>query len=480
MIEEQLYINGVYRPARSGETKEAHNPATGEIIGSYALGGREDALEAVDAAERAFGDWRGRSARDRALILRDVAARIRDKKSALAELLTLENGKVVKESNAEIEGAALHFEWYAEEAQRINGRWVPPMNPAKRHLVIKQPVGIVLAIMPFNFPVMLWARKVAPAMAAGCTTIVRGATSTTLITCAAARILHEAGLPPGVMNLITGRSSDISETLLTNPKIAKLTFTGSTAVGVHLQEMTARSLIRTSMELGGNAPAVVLDDCDLDLAVDKVIGGKFRNLGQSCIAINRILVQKSIETEFLAKLAEKIAALKTGNGLDEGVDLGSLIDGGTVEKVERHVQDALDKGGKLLVGGNRLTAGDYAKGNFYEPTLISETRRDMMFMDDETFGPVAFVMTFDTEAEAIEKANDTEFGLAAYVFTRDYGRALRVSEAINAGTVALNDDVPSTTIAPFGGYKMSGLGRECGSEGIDAFLETKHISIGMI
>ncbi len=479
MITEQLCINGEYRAASCGKTGKAVNPATGEQFGEFAWDEGEDTAAALDAAAGALPDWQARSGRERSIVLRQVAAAIRDNRESLAQLLTTEHGKALKESYGELEASALHFEWYAEEAQRIEGRWLTPAAAGKRHLVMQQPVGVVAAIMPFNFPVLLWARKVAPAMGAGCTVVAKPAGSTALVSAAANRLCHDVGLPAGVHNFVTGKSSAIAATILDDQRLAKLTFTGSTEVGVQLQQLAAKNLIRTSMELGGNAPAVVFDDVDLDFAAAKVAGGKFRNIGQSCIAVNRIFVQRSIHDAFVDVLAQKITALKTGNGLDEDVDMGAMIDAAAIEKVESHVADALDKGGKLVAGGTRLADGAMAAGNFFAPTLITNTSRDMLFADDETFGPVAFVQAFDTEEEVIGKANDTQYGLAAYVLTRDLDRALRVCEAIRAGTVALNDDVPSNTIAPFGGFKMSGLGRECSTEGIEAFLETKHVSIGI-
>lgn len=478
-MQNQLYLAGEFVAATSGQTKEVYDPGNGEKIGDCAWGNADDARLALTAATTAREPWANQTARERALFLRDIASRLRAAKHELANLLTRESGKPRSESLGEVEGAALHFEWYAEEGQRLGGDWLTPMAGNKRHIVMRQPVGVVYAVIPWNFPLVLWARKVAPALAAGCPVVCKPAEPTTLITMAALQICHDAGLPRGVINLVTGEPASISDALLGDARCAKLTFTGSTPVGVVLRQQCAAGMVRASMELGGNAAGIVFADADIPLAAKKLLGAKFRNNGQSCIAVNRILVEEKCLANFLVAFKTEIATLQVGYGMEEGVTQGAIINERTLQKIENHVADALAKGGELLLGGERVQDGSCGQGRFFAPTLIVCNDPTALYRNEETFGPVAFVSTFKTEAEAVAVANETPFGLAAYIMTDNLSRAIRVAEKMEAGTVAVNDDVPSTTIAPFGGFKMSGIGRECGSAGIEAFLETKHVTLGL-
>ncbi|HTR81087.1 MAG TPA: NAD-dependent succinate-semialdehyde dehydrogenase [Bacteroidota bacterium] len=472
-----MFIDGKWMEGTSGKYFSVPNPATGDEVGSYTVGDRQTAGKAIGAADKAFRSWKEKTARERANYLLSIAKILMDNKESLAKILTMENGKPIKESLGEVGGAAAHFEWFAEEATRMYGRIVPPTNSSKRHIVIKQPIGVAACVAPWNFPLVLWARKVAPALAAGCTVVSRAASQTTLVTIAAMKLIEEAKLPAGVLNLVTGPAADVMNEFIENDKCRKISFTGSTEVGREIMRKGAEQIKHLSLELGGLAPAIVFDDADIDGAVKGVLGAKFRNGGQSCIAINRIYIQKNIAGAFNGKLVEAVKNIKVGNGLRQETDLGPLVDKKAVEKFLRHVDDATDKGGTLLSGGKRMTVGEFGKGNFVEPTVISGAKDDMLCMCDETFGPLAPIATFTTFDEVIERANATPFGLSAYVYTRNLSLAFKAGEMLEAGTVGVNDDVPSTTIAPFGGMKQSGLGRECGTEGLDAFLETKHISM---
>jgi succinate-semialdehyde dehydrogenase/glutarate-semialdehyde dehydrogenase len=473
----KMYIDGKWIVPSNGKLYSVKNPADGSEVGSYFVGNRIDTANAIDAADKAFSTWKKTTARERSGYLLSIAKLLLENKDELAKILTMENGKPLKESLGEIAGTAAHFEWYAEEATRMYGRIVPPTNPDKRHFVIKQPVGVAACIAPWNFPLVLWARKVAPALAAGCTVVSRSASQTTLATISAMKLIEEVGLPAGVLNLVTGPAAEVMNELIDNEKCKKISFTGSTEVGREIMRKGAEKIKHLSLELGGLAPAVVFEDAAIDTAVKSVIGAKFRNGGQSCIAVNRIYVQKNIAGEFTSRFVEAVKKIKVGNGLNMETGLGPMIDKKGVDKFLSHVEDAVNKGGKLLYGGKRLTKGEYAKGYFVEPAVISDVNDDMLCMCEETFGPLAPISTFKTIDEVIKRANASQFGLSAYLYTQNLSTAFRAGESLEAGTIGINDDVPSTTIAPFGGMKQSGLGRECGQEGLESFLETKHISI---
>lgn len=477
LMKNKMYVDGKWVEPVGGKLFSVKNPADGSEVGTYFVGSRKDTADAINAADKAFKLWKEKTARDRANYLLSIAKIFLENKEELAKILTMENGKPIKESLAEVRGAAAHFEWFAEEATRMYGRIVPPTNPSKRHLVIQQPIGVAACVAPWNFPLVLWARKVAPALAAGCTVVSRAASQTTLVTIAAMKLIDEIKLPAGVLNLVTGPAAEVMNEFIENEKCRKISFTGSTEVGREIMRKGAENIKHLSLELGGLAPAIVFDDANLDVAVKGVLGAKFRNGGQSCIAINRIYIQKNIAEEFTAKFVEAVKKIKVGNGLKEDIDLGPMVDKKSVEKFILHVEDAIKKGGKLQCGGKRIATGEYAKGNFVEPTVISEVRDNMLCMCDETFGPLAPITTFETFEEVMERANATQFGLSAYLYTQSLSTAFKAGEELEAGTIGINDEVPSTTIAPFGGMKQSGLGRECGQEGLEAFLETKHMSM---
>lgn len=473
----KMFIDGAWTDSSDGKYFSVANPADGSEAGTYAVGNRDTARAAIAAADRALKQWKGTTARERSAYLLAIAKIFLDHKEELATILTMENGKPLKESLGEVGGAAAHFEWYAEEATRMYGRVIPPTNPNKRHLVIQQPIGVVACVAPWNFPLVLWARKVAPALAAGCTVVSRAASQTTLVAIAAMKLIEVVKLPAGVLNLVTGPAAEVMDEFIGNEACRKISFTGSTEVGREIMRKGAEQIKHLSLELGGLAPAIVCEDADLDVAVKGVLGAKFRNGGQSCIAVNRIYVQQNVAETFTRKLVEEVKKIKVGNGLKQETDLGPLIDKKSVDKFLRHVDDAVKQGAKILFGGRKLSAGEYGKGNFVEPTLLSGVEDSMLCMCEETFGPLAPVTTFDTVDEVIARANATPFGLSAYLYTKSLSMAFKIGEELEAGTIGVNDDVPSTTIAPFGGMKQSGLGRECGQEGLEAFLETKHISM---
>lgn len=473
----KMFVNGKWVESANGTLRSVKNPADGSEVGSYFVGDKAIAKKALETANIAFTGWRKTSARDRARLLREIGNSLIENKEELSTILTLENGKPINESLGEVNAAASHFEWFAEEATRMYGRIVPPSQPEKRHLIIKQPIGVTACISPWNFPLVLWARKIAPALAAGCTVISRPASQTTLIAIAALKIIEGIGLPDGVLNLVTGPAAEVVGEFLENPICSKISFTGSTEIGRELMRKGADSIKHLSLELGGNAPAIVFEDADMDTALKGVLHAKFRNGGQSCIAINRIYVHKNIAEEFTNRLLGEIKKIKVGNGLDMATELGPMVDKKSIEKFMQHVEDAVKKGARLLYGGKRILEGEFGKGNFVEPALITGVRDDMLCMCEETFGPMAPLSTFETFDEVIKRANNTEYGLSAYLYTTSLKTAFEAGEALEAGTIGVNDEVPSTTIAPFGGFKQSGLGRECGQEGLEAFLETKHISM---
>lgn len=472
-----MFIDGAWIEPPAGRWHTAVNPASGESIGQFAVGDGATARRAIEAAAAALPAWAGRPAVERSRFLRGIAGLLRERIEPLARLCTLESGKCIRESRVEVQAAAAHFDWYAEEAQRVYGRIVPPAVAGKRHLVLHQPVGVVAAITPWNFPLMLWARKVAPALAAGCTVVSRPATATTLTAMEALKCCIDVELPAGVLNLVTGPAGELAGVFIDSPPCRKITFTGSTQVGVELAARSARTMKRLSLELGGQAPALVLADADLNVAARGVAAGKLRNNGQSCISINRCYVEQAVAEPFMTRLVEEVGRYKVGNGLDESVDLGTLISREVLDKVMAHLADAQAGGARLLCGGERLTQGELARGFFVSPAVLTDVNDNLACMCEETFGPVLPVMVVADRHEAVRRANATPYGLAAYLFTTSTKAAFEVGEALEAGTIGVNDPVPSTTIAPFGGFKMSGLGRECGTEGIEAFLETKHISL---
>ena len=471
-----LYIGGRWRPSSSGSRIDVEDPATGQTIATVADGSVADGRAALDAAVAAQADWAAMPPRDRGEILRRAYELMTERADDLALLMTLEMGKALAESKAEITYAAEFFRWSSEESVRIYGRWSVAPNGATRLLTMKQPVGPCLFITPWNFPLAMGTRKIGPAIAAGCTMVVKPASATPLSMLALGGLLADAGLPAGVLNVITtSATGGVMEPLIKDSRLRKLSFTGSTEVGKRLVEQSAEQLLRVSMELGGNAPFVVFDDADLDSAVDGAMLAKMRNIGEACTAANRFHVQAGIAEEFTARLAQRMSGLKLGRGTEEGVDVGPLVDAKQRDKVDELVRDAVDRGSRVVTGGARV--GE--RGYFYAPTVLADVPADARLLREEVFGPVAPIATFETEDEAVEAANDTEFGLVAYVFTRDLQRALRVSERIETGMVGLNVGVVSNPAAPFGGVKWSGFGREGGVEGIEEYLETKYVGISL-
>ncbi|MFC4597561.1 NAD-dependent succinate-semialdehyde dehydrogenase [Cohnella hongkongensis] len=473
-----MYINGAWTEAISGARKEVRNPATGEPAGSVPIGSREDLAAAIDAAHAAFKSWSKTTAMERAVPLYRAYEKLAARADDIARMMTAEQGKPLAESRGEVMLAAEYLRWYSEEAKRIYGETIPASAQGKRIMVVRQPIGVVGAITPWNFPVSMLTRKLGPALAAGCTVVLKPADYTPLSAVALFQALEEAGFPPGVVNLVTAKGRDVGAEFLENPKVKKITFTGSTEVGKQLIEGSAKHVKRVSMELGGHAPFLVFEDADLDKAAEACIASKFRNAGQTCICANRIFVQESVMDAFAEKFAAKARQLKIGNGLEPGVEVGPLIDWNALEKVEEQVRDALSKGAELASGGRRYE-GEGLKGAFYEPTVLSRVDSSMVICYEETFGPVAPLISFSTEEEAVAKANDTEYGLASYVFTRNLGRAFRVSEQLEYGIVGVNDALPTVVQAPFGGWKESGTGREGGHHGLDSYLEIKYISIDL-
>ncbi|RMD88229.1 MAG: NAD-dependent succinate-semialdehyde dehydrogenase [Alphaproteobacteria bacterium] len=475
LFREKAFIGGRWCDAASKETFSVTNPATGEVIGTVPLLAEAEVEAAIAAAQSAQTDWAARPAKERAAILRRWYELILANADDLALLMTTEQGKPLAEARGEVVYAASFVEWFAEEAKRAYGRTIPAPFADKRILVTKQPVGVTAAITPWNFPAAMLTRKGAPALAAGCTIVAKPAEDTPFTALALAVLAAEAGLPDGVLNIVTGDPEAIGKRLLASPVVRKVSFTGSTAVGRLLMRQAADTVKKVSLELGGNAPVIVYDDADLETAVAGIMASKYRNTGQTCVCANRIFVQAGIHDTVVARLAEEIAALKVGDGREEGVVQGPLINAAALEKVEAHVADAKEKGGRVVVGGKRHALG----GTFYEPTLIVDATRGMRLFDEETFGPVAPIFRFESEEEAIALANDTPFGLASYVFSRDVGRIFRTAEALETGIVGVNSGIISTEVAPFGGMKQSGIGREGGHEGLEEYLETKYICLGL-
>lgn len=471
---ETCYIAGEWIGADSGETIDVTNPATGQKIGTIPKCGKAETSRAIEAAQEAFLSFSKTSASERAKLLRDLHDVIMDNQEALAVLLSTEQGKSLTEARGEVGFSAAYVMWFAEEARRTYGDVVPSPWTERRVLVTRQPVGVVGAITPWNFPSSMLARKIAPALAAGCTIVAKPATQTPYSGLAWGALAEEAGLPKGTVNIVTGSASEIGGELCKNPLVRKITFTGSTEIGKKLLKQSAGTVKKVSMELGGNAPFIVFNDADLEAAIAGAMAAKYRNSGQTCVCTNRFLVQSKIYKRFVERLAEESDKLKVGNGLEEGTQQGPLIDMRAVESVESMVADAVKKGGKVVAGGNRHELG----GQFFEPTVIANAKPRMRFTKEEIFGPIAPVYKFKEEADAIKMANDTVYGLAAYFYTQDLGRAWRVMEALEYGLVGVNEGIITTVEAPFGGFKESGLGREGGHQGIEDYLETKYACFG--
>jgi succinate-semialdehyde dehydrogenase/glutarate-semialdehyde dehydrogenase len=471
------YIDGKWVGENLDKIKVT-NPATGELVGTVPNAGEKETKQAIVAAHQAFTDWSKRTAENRAELLRRYFTLILENEESLARLMTEENGKPLKESIGEVRYAASFIEWFAEEGKRIYGRTVPGKNESHRIKVIKQPVGVVGAITPWNFPAAMITRKLAPALAAGCTFIVKPPEQTPLTALKLAELAEQAGIPKGVINVVCGNPETISQAFMDDMRVRKITFTGSTEVGRLLMRKASEQIKKMSLELGGHAPVIICDDADVNKAVDMVIASKFRNSGQTCVCANRLYVQSGIYDKFVEKFSAKVASLKFGNGLEEGVDVGPLIDKPGYEKVAYQVKEAIEKGATCAVGGKGIA--DYEKDTyFFEPTVLTNVTNDMEIMHIETFGPIAPIQKFETDEEAVAFANDTPFGLAAYVFTENVSRGTRITEALDYGIVGWNDGVPSTAQAPFGGTKQSGLGREGGTEGLEEYLEVKYISLSI-
>jgi succinate-semialdehyde dehydrogenase/glutarate-semialdehyde dehydrogenase len=475
LFRQQCYVDGAWVDADDGKTLAVTNPATGQVLGTVPGLGAAETRRAIEAANAAWPAWRAKTAKERSVVLRRWAELMLANQEDLAIIMTAEQGKPLVESRGEIAYAASFIEWFAEEARRVYGDTIPGHLPDKRIVVIKQPVGVCAAITPWNFPAAMITRKVGPALAAGCTMVSKPASATPFSALALAELAGRAGVPRGVFSVVTGGAKAVGGEMTSNPLVRKVTFTGSTEVGKVLLEQCARTVKKTSMELGGNAPFVVFDDADLDAAADGAIASKYRNAGQTCVCANRILVQDKVYDAFAAKLAERVAKFRIGNGLEPGVTIGPLIDEAAVKKVEEHVSDALAKGAKVVVGGKRHALG----GLFYEPTILADVDPTMKVTREETFGPVAPLFRFKTDEEAVRMANDTEFGLAAYFYARDVGRVWRVAEGIESGIVGINTGLISTAEAPFGGVKESGLGREGSKYGIEDYLEVKYLCLSV-
>jgi succinate-semialdehyde dehydrogenase/glutarate-semialdehyde dehydrogenase len=471
---EAAYVNGAWIAADSGKSLEVRDPATGETLGTVPDCGRAETARAIEAAEAALPAWRAKTAKERGKLLHKLADVIEANVEPLGTLLTMEQGKSLTEAKGEVAFSASYVRWFAEEAQRVYGDVIPSPWPGRRILVTKEPVGVVGAITPWNFPSSMIARKLGPALAAGCTIVIKPAGQTPYSGLAWGALCEKAGIPAGVVNVLTGSSREIGGELTSNPAVRKITFTGSTPVGKLLVEQASHTLKRVSMELGGNAPFIVFDDADVDRAIEGAMIAKYRNSGQTCVCTNRFLVQSGIHDAFVEKLVAASNALRVGNGLEEGVQQGPLIDNKAVAKVEEHIADAVGKGAKVATGGKRHKLG----GTFFEPTVITGVTPAMAVSKDETFGPLAPVFRFDTEDEAIAMANDTEFGLASYFYTRDLGRAFRVAEALKYGMVGINEGLITTEVTPFGGVKESGMGREGSRYGIDDYLDVKYVCVG--
>ncbi len=474
LFRQQCYIDGAWVDADNQSTLAVYNPADGVQIGTVPNMGAAETRRAIEAANAAWPAWRAKSAKERAAILRKWYDLMMASQEDLAVLMTVEQGKPLAESRGEIAYGASFIEWFAEEGKRVYGDTIPAATPDRRIVVIKQPIGVCAAVTPWNFPNAMITRKAGPALAAGCTMVIKPASMTPYSALALCELAGRAGIPKGVISVVTGGAAAIGKELTTNPLVRKFTFTGSTEVGKKLMEQCAGTVKKVSLELGGNAPFIVFDDADLDAAADGAMASKFRNTGQTCVCANRIFVQDGVYEKFLKKLSDKVAALKVGNGLEAGVTQGPLIEMKAVEKVEEHIADALAKGAQVVTGGKRHEKG----GQFFQPTVLANVTPAMKITREETFGPVAPLYRFKTEDELIRLANDTEFGLAAYFYSRDIGRVWRVAEGIEAGIIGINVGIISTEVAPFGGMKESGIGREGSKYGIEEFLEVKYLCMG--
>jgi len=476
LLRQQAYVDGAWTHADGGGTRDVVNPATGDRLGTIPDMGATETRRAIEAASKAFPAWAARTAKDRAAVLRRWYELMMTNQDDLAALMTAEQGKPLAESKGEIAYAAAFIEWFAEEAKRLYGDVIPGHQSDKRILVLRQPVGVVAAITPWNFPAAMITRKAGPALAAGCTFVCKPASQTPYSALAMAELAMRAGVPAGVLNIVTGTdAAAIGGEMTSNPIVRKLTFTGSTAVGKRLMAQCAGTLKKLSLELGGNAPFIVFDDADLDAAVVGALASKYRNTGQTCVCANRLLVQAGVYEAFTRKLIDAVVGLRVGNGLEGPTDQGPLIDDKALAKVEEHIADAVRKGAHVVQGGKRHALG----GTFFEPTVITDVTSDMLMAREETFGPVAPLFRFQSEADAVRMANDTEFGLAAYFYTRDLARSWRVAEALEYGIVGLNTGIISTEVAPFGGIKESGMGREGSKYGILDYTELKYLCTGL-
>jgi succinate-semialdehyde dehydrogenase/glutarate-semialdehyde dehydrogenase len=474
LFRQQCYIDGAWADAASGETIEVNNPSGDTIVGTMPRMSRDETAGAIEAANAAYPGWRAKTAKERAAILRKWHDLMLENSDDLAAIMTTEQGKPITESRGEVVYAAAFVEWFAEEAKRIYGDIIPQHAPGKRIVVTKEPIGVVVSITPWNFPAAMITRKVAPALAAGCTVVAKPASQTPFSATALAELAERAGMPAGVFNVVTGNASEIGAEMTSNPIVRKLSFTGSTEIGKYLMAQCAGTVKKVSLELGGNAPFIVFDDADLDAAIVGAMASKYRNAGQTCVCANRLLIQDGVYEEFSARLAEAASLMKVGDGFGDGVEQGPLIDMKAIEKIEDHIADAVSKGAEIVTGGKRHELG----GTFFQPTVLTNVDTQMKMAHEETFGPVAPLFRFATERDAIEIANDTEFGLAAYFYTRDIGRVWRVAESLEYGIVGVNEGIISTEVAPFGGMKESGIGREGSKYGIDEFVEVKYVLMG--
>ncbi|EPH9685659.1 NADP-dependent succinate-semialdehyde dehydrogenase [Klebsiella michiganensis] len=475
LFRQQALINGRWRDASSKETLAVTNPANGQQLGSVPKMGAAETREAIDAAAGALPAWRALTAKERSAILRRWFELMMEHQDDLARLMTLEQGKPLAEAKGEISYAASFIEWFAEEGKRIYGDTIPGHQADKRLLVIKQPIGVTAAITPWNFPSAMITRKAGPALAAGCTMVLKPASQTPFSALALAELANRAGIPEGVFNVVTGSASEVGNELTGNPLVRKLSFTGSTEIGRQLMEQCAKDIKKVSLELGGNAPFIVFDDADLDKAVEGALASKFRNAGQTCVCANRLYVQDGVYDRFAEKLQQAVSKLQIGDGLQPNVTIGPLIDEKAIAKVQEHIADALGKGARIVTGGKVHELG----GNFFQPTILVDVPGDAKVAKEETFGPLAPLFRFKDEADIIAQANDTEFGLAAYFYARDLSRVFRVGEALEYGIIGINTGLISTEVAPFGGVKSSGLGREGSKYGIEDYLEIKYMCIGI-
>jgi succinate-semialdehyde dehydrogenase / glutarate-semialdehyde dehydrogenase len=476
LFRQQCYIDGKWVDAESRATISVNNPADNSILGTVPKMGATETRRAIEAADRALPAWRAKTAKERAGILRKWFNLMMENQEDLAQLMTAEQGKPLTESRGEIAYSGSFIEWFAEEGKRIYGDTIPPHGPDKRIVVLKQPIGVCVAITPWNFPSAMLTRKAGPALAAGCTMVLKPASQTPYSALALCELAERAGVPKGVLSCVTGSAQEIGTEMTSNPTVRKLSFTGSTEIGKVLMAQCAGTVKKLSLELGGNAPFIVFDDADIDMAVKGAMASKYRNAGQTCVCANRILVQDGVYDAFARKLADSVASMKVGPGTETGTVIGPLIDMKAVEKVEDHIADAVKKGAKLVVGGKRHKLG----GSFFEPTVLTEVNTQMKVTREETFGPVAPLFRFSTDQQAIDMANDTVFGLAAYFYSRDIGRIWRAAEALEYGIVGINEGIISTEVAPFGGVKESGIGREGSKYGIEEYLEVKYLCMGGI